>query len=195
MNHLEGYLRKYGLQSFNRDDSHRVKTFGISGGCVYNASHLQLQEAKIDEFRPHQAILQLGGNDLDQENLTTADADEIVMRLVSLVSLWTNRYNIRDFVILQFMFRRKTRNIDFLCKYTTMLCCMQIRNLKKNSRHIQIYDIGTLRVLKIHQNQFISTGYTSMTMDWQNITRMFVEQSSQDSEFQPIRDSVQFSFQ
>ena len=105
MNHLEGYLRKYGLQSFNLDDSHRVKTYGISGGCVYNASHLQRLEAKIDEFRPHQAILQLGGNDLDQENLTRADADEIVMRLVSLVSLWTNRYNIRDFVILQFMFR------------------------------------------------------------------------------------------
>ena len=111
VNHLEGYLRKYGLQTFNLDDSHRVKTYGISGGCVYNASHLQRLEAKIDEFRPHQAILQLGGNDLDQENLTTADADEIVMRLVSLVSLWTNRYRIRDFVILQFMFRRKTRNI------------------------------------------------------------------------------------
>lgn len=81
--------------------------FSISAGLVVDA-HTRAIISAVRNTRPQHVIVNLGGNDPD----SSEDIECIISRLVSFASLLQRRFHICTVVILSFMHRSRTRNIN-----------------------------------------------------------------------------------
>jgi lysophospholipase L1-like esterase len=59
---------------------------------------------------PDRILVQFGGNDLDCENASEQSAEEIILMLISICSLYLSRPNIEHVTILQLLPRHETRH-------------------------------------------------------------------------------------
>lgn len=84
-----------------------VFMYGISGGSM-SARHLAMFERCIRESACTHIVVQLGGNDLDNLDIT---AEEVAYRLIAWVSTMKARYHLNSATIGQFLFRHRTRNL------------------------------------------------------------------------------------
>ena len=74
----------------------------------------------ISDIRPHHLVFHAGGNDLDQ-NSCEGITEEMVFRLLSILSSWKGRYNIQTITVLQLTGRRSTYNVP-VDKYNFIVC-------------------------------------------------------------------------
>jgi hypothetical protein len=58
---------------------------------------------------PDRILVQFGGNDLDCENANEQSAEEIILRLISICSLYLSRPNVEHVTILQLLPRHEKR--------------------------------------------------------------------------------------
>jgi hypothetical protein len=65
-------------------------------------------------------VYHAGGNDLDQ-NSCEGFTEEMVFRLLSILSSWKGRYNIQTITVLQLTGRRSTYNVP-VDKYNFIVC-------------------------------------------------------------------------
>ena len=84
--------------------------YGISGGRVNKKEHCTRWERVISDIRPHHLVFHAGGNDLDQ-NSCKGFTEEMVFRLLSILSSWKGRYNIQIITVLQLTGRRSTYHV------------------------------------------------------------------------------------
>ena len=106
---FERYIRDNDLLHYNVDQRLEVNFFGISGGRITQSSHVRMLQDAIQRHRPDILFVQIGGNDLDQPGVDSAQA--IAFKLLSLGMMWKTRYHIKSVVIGQFMFRTRTRTV------------------------------------------------------------------------------------
>lgn len=104
-NYMKGSLRN---ETFNISDLGIFDFCGISGGSIANHAHTRAILSAVRNTRPQHVIVNLGGNDLD----SSEDIECIISRLVSFASLLKGQFHICTIVILSFMYRSQTRNIN-----------------------------------------------------------------------------------
>ena len=97
-----------------------VRFYGISGSRGNKKEHGTRWERVISDIRPHYLVFHAGGNDLDQ-NSCQGFTEEMVFRLLSILSSWKGRYNIQTITVLQLTGRRSTYNVP-VDKYNFIVC-------------------------------------------------------------------------
>lgn len=99
-----------------------VRVYGISGGRVNKKEHCTRWQRVISDIRPHHLVFHAGGNDLDQtQSSSEGCTEEMVFRLLSILSSWKGRYNIQTIIVLQLTARRSTYNVP-INKYNYSVC-------------------------------------------------------------------------
>ena len=83
---------------------------GISGGRIKSNHHCGLWSNEVTRVGPDRILVQFGGNDLDCENANEQSAEEIILMLISICSLYLSRPNIEHVTILQLLPRHETRH-------------------------------------------------------------------------------------
>lgn len=104
-NYVKGSLCN---ETFNISDLWIFDFCRISGGSIANHAHTRAIIFAVRNTWPQHVIVNLGGNDLD----SSEDIKCIISRLVLFASLLKRQFHIRTVVILRFMHRSRTRNID-----------------------------------------------------------------------------------
>jgi hypothetical protein len=73
--------------------------YDISGGRIENNHHCGLWSNEVTRVGPDRILVQFGGNDLDCENANEQSAEEIILRLISICSLYLSRPNVEHVTI------------------------------------------------------------------------------------------------
>ena len=98
-------MNNFRLQQF------RITCHGISGGSINNPQDILEFEHLIQTHNPRFVVVRLGGNDLDQKNNTWEDVEEIILRWINILHLFSRRYSVK-IAACQLLFRERTRHID-----------------------------------------------------------------------------------
>lgn len=109
INRLRQYVNDFNLQNFGLIQP-QVSMYGISGGRIKNNHHCGLWSNEVTRVGPYRILVQFGGNDLDCENANEQSAEEIMLRLISICSLYLSRPNVEHVTILQLLPRHETRH-------------------------------------------------------------------------------------
>jgi len=113
VNRLRHYINNTpALHNFNLGNDPSVTLFGIGGGRIYNNSHCQQWEHQISNVIPSHIIVHLGGNDLDNEELSEEFAEETVLKIISYCGMLKQRHSIQQVTIMQLLPRMETRHIS-----------------------------------------------------------------------------------
>ena len=118
-------------RNFSFGNDPLVRFYGISGGSVNKTENCTRWERVISDIRPHHLVVHAGGNDLDQ-NSCEGFTEEMVFRLLSILSSWRGRYSIQTITVLQLTGRRPTYNVP-VDKYNFIVCQHLKRELKSHS--------------------------------------------------------------
>ncbi|KAK3106079.1 hypothetical protein FSP39_012201 [Pinctada imbricata] len=147
INHLDRYINRSGLRSFDLNNEHSVRLFGVNGGQLSNTSHISRLERAIVNNRPNQLILQIGGNDLDSGNQLDADKlEEIISGIISLCTMWRTRYHLQDVCVVQLFFRSRTRRTT-VSKYNehVRLANMKLKKELAKHNHIRYWKVKGIK--------------------------------------------------
>ena len=109
INRLRQYVNDFNLQNFDLIQP-QVSMYGISGGQIKNNHHCGLWSNEVTRVGPDRILVQFGGNDLDCENANEQSAEVIILRLISICSLYLSRPNVEHVTILQLLPRHETRH-------------------------------------------------------------------------------------
>ena len=109
INRLRQYVNDFNLQNFGLIQP-QVSMCGISGGRIKSNHHCGLLSNEVTRVGPDRILVQFGGNDLDCENANEQSAEEIILMLISICSLYLSRPNIEHVTILQLLPRHETRH-------------------------------------------------------------------------------------
>jgi hypothetical protein len=121
VNRLRTYVNSnYSTRNFSFENDPLVRFYGISGGRVNKTEHCTRRERVISDIPPHHLVFHAGGNDLDQ-NSCEGFTEEMVFRLLSILSSWKGRYNIQTITVLQLTGRRSTYNVP-VDTYNFIVC-------------------------------------------------------------------------
>lgn len=115
---FEQYVHRTSLSDFQIDGCPSVKFLGISGGRVTEQQHLFRFWYEMDQSRPSHVICHIGGTDMDSDALP----EEIILRLLSFLSMCQNQFSIKTITVLQLLPRLNTRTIpvsDYVSKVRT----------------------------------------------------------------------------
>ena len=99
------FLNNVRLQQF------RITCHGISGGRINSPQDILEFEHLIQTHNPRFVVVNLEGNDLDQKNNTWEDVEEIILRWISILLLFSRRYSVK-IAACQLLFKERTRHID-----------------------------------------------------------------------------------
>ena len=105
-------------RNFSFGNDPLVRFYGISGSRGNKKEHCTRWERVISDIR--HLVFHAGGNDLDQ-NSCEGFTEEMVFRLLSILSSWKGRYNIQTITVLQLTGRRSTYNVP-VDKYNFIVC-------------------------------------------------------------------------
>ena len=89
-----------------------LHNFDLRGGRIYNKSHCQQWEHHISNVIPSHIIVHLGGNDLENEELSEEFAKETVLKIISYCGMLKQRHSIQQVTIMQLLPRTLTRHIS-----------------------------------------------------------------------------------
>ena len=113
VNRLRHYINNNSaLHNFEFGNDPSVTLFGIGGGRIYNNNHCQQCEHQISKVIPPHIIVHLGGNDLDNEELSEEFAEETVLKIMSYCGILKQRHSVLQVAIKQLLPRTKTRHIS-----------------------------------------------------------------------------------
>ncbi|MES9882805.1 MAG: SGNH/GDSL hydrolase family protein [Sedimenticola sp.] len=96
--------------SFELSPPHKIVMHGISGAKIESDSHCKSFDRVVREHRPKGLVVQIGGNDLDQEGVDDDTAEAVVLRVICITSLLQRRYDIKKVMVAQFLTRQSTRH-------------------------------------------------------------------------------------
>ena len=99
------FLNNFRLQQF------RITCHWISGGSINNQQDILEFEHLIQTHNPRFVVVHLGGGDLDQKNNTCVDVEEIILRWINILHLFSWRYSV-TIAACQLLFRERIRHID-----------------------------------------------------------------------------------
>jgi hypothetical protein len=132
VNRLRTYVNSNcSTRNFSFGNDPLVRFYGISGSRGNKKEHCTRWERVIFDIRPHHLVFHAGGNDLDQ-NSCEGFTEEMVFRLLSILSSWRGRYSIQTITVLQLTGRRPTYNVP-VDKYNFIVCQHLKRELKSHS--------------------------------------------------------------
>jgi lysophospholipase L1-like esterase len=132
VNRLRTYVNSNcSTRNFSFGNDPLVRFYGISGSRGNKKEHCTRWERVISDIRPHHLVFHAGGNDLDQ-NSCEGFTEEMVFRLLSILSSWRGRYSIQTITVLQLTGRRPTYNVP-VDKYNFIVCQHLKRELKSHS--------------------------------------------------------------
>jgi len=109
INRLRQYVNDFNLPNFCLIQP-QVSMYGISGGRIKNNHHCWLWSNEVTRVGLDRILVQFGGNDLDCENANAQSAEEIILRLISICSLYLSRPNVEHVTILQLLPKHETRH-------------------------------------------------------------------------------------
>ena len=102
VNRLQQYVNnRPALNNFHLNGQNTVALFGISGGRIKNNNHCVSWENEIIRVSPNRVLVQVGGNDLDCGEADVNVAEEIILRIISVCSMYISRHNVEHVTILQ----------------------------------------------------------------------------------------------
>ena len=100
------FLNNFRLQKF------RITFHGISVGRINNPQDIMEFEHLIQTHNPRFVFVHLGGGAiLDQKNNTWEDVEEIILRWINILHLFSRRYSV-TIAACQLLFRERIRHID-----------------------------------------------------------------------------------
>lgn len=105
---FEDYVKLEKLERFNMADCPPVHYTGIGGAQIFREDHIYRLRHAISQYSPSHCIVHIGGNDLD----SAVAAEEIILRLVTFLSMWQNVHSIGHITVLQLLPRLTTRVIS-----------------------------------------------------------------------------------
>jgi hypothetical protein len=94
-------LNRPSLDNFALIDGPDIHFYGISGGKSSRSNDLANISSKIQEIQPKHLILHIGGNDLDNNNISKEDASELSLKLVLFVNTVNSRFSLYSVTICQ----------------------------------------------------------------------------------------------
>ena len=94
-------LNRPSLDNFALIDGPDIHFYGISGGKSSRSNDLANISSKIQEIQPKHLILHIGGNDLDNNNISKEDASELSLKLVLFVNTVKSRFSLYSVTICQ----------------------------------------------------------------------------------------------
>lgn len=111
VNRLQQYINNLpASDNFNLNGHDTVFLFGISGGRIKNNNHCLSWENEIIRVSPNRVLVQIGGNDLDCGDADFSLAEEIILRIISVCSIYLSRHNVEHATVMQLIPRIRTRN-------------------------------------------------------------------------------------
>jgi hypothetical protein len=113
VNRLRHYINNNpALHNFEFGNDPSVTLFGTGGGRIYNNYYCQQWEHQIYNVIPPHIIVHLGGNDLDNEELSEEFAEETVLKIIFYCSMLKQRHSLQQVTIMQLLPRTETRHIS-----------------------------------------------------------------------------------
>ncbi|KAK6179056.1 hypothetical protein SNE40_011502 [Patella caerulea] len=140
-------LQNKEYKNFNwRDDFELIQTclFGIGGGKITSSRHCRRWEEKLSSERPDHLLVQFLGNDLDDPELNIDLVHEISDKMVAMLTMWVQRYNLQKITICKLMPRASVRYADSVTHYNSMV--MQCNNyLEQLVQSVPSWSLARLR--------------------------------------------------
>ena len=104
-------LNRPSLDNFALIDGPEIHFYGIRGGQISRSNDLSNISSKIQEIQPKHLILHIGENDLDNNNISKEDANELSLKLVLFANTVGSRFSLYSVTICHLLPRERTRNI------------------------------------------------------------------------------------
>ena len=101
-------LTRPSLDTFALIDGPEIHFYGISGEKISRSNDLANISSKIQEIQPKHLILHIGGNDLDNNNISKEDASEVSLKLVLFANTLKSRFSLYSVTICQLLPRERT---------------------------------------------------------------------------------------